>query len=413
MNKKNTQSFLILRLISAIVLILLISLGIFYLVMHPPMSDLGLMAQFLTITAVISALAGYGATRLGLVERSPSLQWTLLSGYILASVLTFFNVWITARLMFASQHDLSLATVLLIFASGIALILGSFFSSRMVNRIHKLDDAANEIKSGNLETRIEVSGNDEIAKLSSTFNQMAARLQEADKKQREIENLRRDLVAWAGHDLQTPLASIRAIMEALADGVVTDSMTRMRYFRTAQKDIQTLSSLIDDLSQMAQLDAGGLQLQQETAALADLISDTLESFSEQARTKGIRLEGSVDDNVDPLQMDVRRIGRVLNNLVDNAIQHTPSGGYVAIKAKYLPGWVNVEVWDTGEGISAEDRVHVFERFFRGEKSRNRTTGGAGLGLAIAKGIIEAHGGQIGVESNPQNGSRFFFILPKN
>jgi signal transduction histidine kinase len=187
----------------------------------------------------------------------------------------------------------------------------------------------------------------------------------------------------------------------------------MRYFRTAQRDIQTLSSLIDDLSQMAQLDAGGLQLQRETASLADLISDTLESFSEQARTKGIRLEGSVDDDVDPLQMDVRRIGRVLNNLVANAIQHTPAGGYVAVKAKYLAGWVNVEVWDTGEGISAEDKAHVFERFFRGEKSRNRTTGGAGLGLAIAKGIIEAHGGQIGVESNPQNGSRFFFILPKN
>src|SRR5262245_21521875 len=174
------------------------SLGIFYWLMRPPMSDLEHMAQFLALTAAISSVAGFGAYRLGWLERAPSLHWALSGTYGLASLLTFLNVWITARLMFTSEHDLLLATVLLFFAGGIAVALGSFFASALTERLSRFEAATHRIANGNLSARAPASGRDEIAALARAFNQMAERLQVADQKQKELDALRRDLVAWAG-----------------------------------------------------------------------------------------------------------------------------------------------------------------------------------------------------------------------
>ncbi len=383
----------------------------FYILMRPPVNEVGAMALFLMITAVISVAAGYGAYRLGWINRSPHISWTLLGGYALSSVLTFLNVWVTARLMFASQHDLTLATVLLFFAGGIAMSLGYFFSTALTDSIVRLSRAALTITPGNLNVRVPVTGRDEMAELARTFNDMAAKLEEAARKQRELDTLRRDLVAWVGHDLRTPLASIRVIVEALADAVVQDPPTVQRYLQTAQRDIRSLSRLIDDLFDMAQLDAGGLPLDLRLNSLSDLISDTLESFSAQAEHQGVTLEGSVEPGMDPVRMDAQQVGRVLANLIGNALRHTPAGGHIQVRASPGAKGAQVEVADTGEGIRAEDLRHVFEQFYRGEKSRSRATGGAGLGLAIAQGIVQAHGGQIRVASAPGQGTRFLFTLP--
>ncbi len=175
--------------------------------------------------------------------------------------------------------------------------------------------------------------------------------------------------------------------------------------------MRSLSQLIDDLFEMAQMDAGGLRLERRPNAIADLVSDTIESFSAVAAQHGVRLEGRVEAGTDPVVMDAQQIGRVLSNLVGNALRHTPPGGWVEIHAGREGGEVRVEVADSGEGIQPEDLPHVFDQFYRGEKSRNRATGGAGLGLAIARGIVEAHGGQIWVESEPGKGSRFVFTIP--
>jgi signal transduction histidine kinase len=397
--------------ILGVIAILSISLGIFYLLMKPPMAELGLMSLFLLITAVVSSLAGYAAYRLGWIALAPSLHLTLMGIYFLSSLLTFFNVWFSARLMFASQHDLLLSVVLLVFAGGMAMALGYFLSSAITDRLHRLTKAAQNLADGDLETRVPVSGRDEIASLAIAFNQMATQLQTADQKQRELEQLRRDLLAWIGHDLQTPLASIRAILEALSDGVVEDPESIRRYLLTAQRDVRSLSSLIDDLFQMAQLDAGGLPLDREHGSLSDLLSDTLESFSELAVRQQVSLEGRAESDVDPVYLDTQRIGRVLNNLVANALRHTPSGGRVEVCAWRESNIVHVSVCDNGEGIPAEDLPHIFERFYRGEKSRSRATGGAGLGLAIARGIVQAHGGDIQVESQSGQGTTFTFTLP--
>jgi signal transduction histidine kinase len=405
---------MLVRYISSVLLVLAVSLAIFMLLMKPPMADLGLMTAFLMVTALVSSLVGFAAYRLGWLNYMPTLRLALLLSYALSSVLTFFNVWLTARLMFASEHDLQLATVLLIFAGGMAMTLGFFLASALTDRIRLLEQASRMLAAGDLSARVPVQGLqglDEVASLAAAFNQMATQLQTADSKQREVERLRSDLIAWVGHDLQTPLASIRAILEALADGVVDDPEAVQRYLQTAQRDVRSLSLLIDDLFQMAQIDAGGLQLDLAPNSLNDLISDTLESFSALASRQGVTLEGSAAPDVDPVRMDTPRIGRVLNNLVGNALRHTPAGGRVEVRAQRDGSRVEVLVVDSGEGIRPEDVAHVFERFYRGEKSRSRATGGSGLGLAIARGIIQAHGGEIRLESSPSAGTRFTFFLP--
>ncbi len=397
---------------SGIVLVLLITLAVFYGLMRPPMSDLEHMAQFLSFTALISAAAGYGAYRLGWLERAASLRWSLVGTYLLASGLTFLNVWLTARLMFASEHDLLLATILLLFAGGIAVMLGGFFANALAERVARLEKAARAIAGGHLAARVADSGRDEIAALAQAFNQMAGRLEVVDQQQKQLDALRRDLVAWAGHDLRTPLSSIRLLVEALADGIVEDPQTAQQYLLQARKEVDHLSELVEDLFQVSQLDAGGIPLHLEPASLSDLISDTLESFSGLAGRQSVTLEGSAEAGIDPVRMDVQRMGRVLNNLTGNALRHTPAGGKVSIHAALALGGVIITVSDSGEGIAPQDLPHIFERFYRGDKARSRFSGGAGLGLAIARGIVEAHGGTISVQSEPGIGTVFTCILPK-
>jgi signal transduction histidine kinase len=397
---------------SGIALTFGLSLAIFYRLLHPSVEDVGLLAVFLSITATLSIAAGYGAYRFGLITRLPHLSWTILAGYVLSSLLTLVNVGMTAWLMFVNQHDLLLATVLLLFAGGIAVSLGYFFSVSLTDRIANLSKAAGEVAQGQFDARVTVTGRDEIGDLARAFNDMAAQLEMAAQKQHELDRLRRDLVAWVGHDLRTPLTSIRVILEALADGVVEDAATIERYLNTAQRHIASLSWLLDDLFDMAQIDAGGLKLEREPSSMCDLISDTIEAFSALAERQGVTLRGSATPEVDPVLMDVQKIGRVLNNLLDNALRHTPAGGTVRVTTSTSPDDVQVQVSDTGEGISEQDLPRVFERFYRGEKSRSRTTGGSGLGLAIAAGIVEAHGGQIGAESRVGQGTRVWFTLPR-
>jgi signal transduction histidine kinase len=197
----------------------------------------------------------------------------------------------------------------------------------------------------------------------------------------------------------------------LADGVVDDPQTIQRYLHSIQSDVASLNRLIDDLFELAQLDAGGLTFDKMQVSLSDLISDVLERMRALAEQREVRLDGQVSAQVDPVHIDPQKIERVLTNLISNAIRHTPRGGQVSIDAQRKNGAVHVSVHDTGEGIPSVDLPRVFERFYRSEKSRSRSSGGAGLGLAIAKGIVEAHGGTIDVSSEVGKGSRFTFTLP--
>jgi signal transduction histidine kinase len=247
---------------------------------------------------------------------------------------------------------------------------------------------------------------------------MARSLREARGRERDTEEARRDLIAAVSHDLRTPLTSARALIEAVADDVVADPSTRERYLHSAKGELAHLSRLVDDLFELARIDAGALKLHLEEASLGDLISDTLAGFGPQAQERGVRLVGEVADGVDPVLINPPRLQRVLHNLVSNALRHTPADGTILLRAEPRGNkLVRVEVADTGEGIAPEDLPHVFERSYRGERSRVREgrgdeAVGAGLGLAIARGLIEAHGGEIVVHSQPGSGARFCFTLPR-
>lgn len=394
---------------------LVVAIALMVLLLNPPMNDLVFLGTLLAITSAGSAIIGYLSHHFGWWRRFRSLTISMTMGYVLAAGLTFLNIWVTARLMFINEHDLFLGSVLLVFAGVISVGLGYFLANSITQSIKSLVIGAEDISNGQFDTRVPVQGKDEIAQLSRAFNDMAARLEQAKEKEESLEQMRRDLVAGASHDLRTPLAALRVMLEALSDGVVKDDATVTRYLDQSKSEIARMSVMIDDLFELAQMDAGYGELYGEDSSLNDLISDTLESFTVLADSKQIALSGQVDEGVDPVWMALDKIGRVLNNLVENALRHTPNSGQVEIKAELSDTIVRVVVMDTGEGIASEDLPHVFDRFYRAEKSRTRAgfeKGGSGLGLAIAKGIIEAHGGEMGVESQPGQGATFWFTLPK-
>lgn len=404
-----TTVILIVGIASALVL----ALSIAAFMLRAPAGDLLELLKFLSISSVLSLLIGLVSYRLGWWRRLHSLRWAVLLGQLLAILLIFLNVWLTAGLMFLSDHDLSLAGLLLVFAGAIAVAFAYTVALGVTDSLRKVARGARAIGQGDLSTRVPVEGNDEVAALAAEFNRMAAQLEEMEKLRRQLDAARRDLIAWASHDLRTPLASIRAMVEALADGMVTDPTMVQRYLNQTMAEVRNLSRLIDDLFELAQIDVGHLELHCEASSLSDLISDTLESLQAQAAPKGIVLTGQVAPGVDPVWMAPDKVQRVLTNLVGNALRHTPSQGQVTLEARLANGHVQVDIQDTGEGISPADLPYVFDRFYRGESSRSRATGGAGLGLAIAKGLVEAHGGCIWAESQPGRGTRVSFTLPKH
>lgn len=385
-------------------------------ILNPPPDDVRLLFVFMVGTGSVTIGLVYLLHERRLLQKFNSLRWTLLAIIVITVLLIFINVWVTAQLMFISEHDLVLTTALLVFAGLIAIASVLVVSSALIERIHGLAEAARRLAQGDLKIRVSESGNDELAVLSRTFNHMAAALDELDERKRALEQGRRDLIAWVSHDLRTPLATVRAMNEALIDGVVTDTETVQRYQHNIQREIQHLSGLIDDLFALSQLDAGPehFTLKREPTSLRDLVSDTLGSLSARARQREIRLSGSVDESIDMVSVAPDKIQRVLDNLLDNALHHTPPGGKVTLRARRCASGVEISVFNSGSSIAPDELPHIFESFYRGERWRGQGSDGyrgTGLGLAIARGLVEAHGGTIHADSDPARGTTFTFTLP--
>ena len=382
--------------------------------LQPPANDVRLLVLFMSGSGVLTVLLAYVLYRQGLVRWFPSLRWSLLTTVLITVVLIFLNVWVTAQLMFISQHDLVLTVALLVFAGLTAFIFGLFITTTLTDRILELSHAAEKLAEGKLDTRLAMRGSDELAKLAATFNWMADNLEKVDQQKRLIEQTRRALVAGVSHDLRTPLTSLRVMIEAIADGVVSDPDTITRYVQSSLSELQHLSRLIDDLFELAKLDAGQIDLQFDQSSLTDLVSDVLSSMNAQAAQRQVRLHGSVRPGIDPVYMAPDKIQRVLYNLLDNALRYTPPQGEVSISAFREGDIVRVVVHNTGSAIDPVHTPHIFESFYRGENSRVRANDGhrgTGLGLAIARGFVEAHRGKIWVESTPDHGTTFTFTIP--
>ncbi len=215
---------------------------------------------------------------------------------------------------------------------------------------------------------------------------------------------RRELVAWASHDLRTPLANMQAMLEALEDGLARPE----EYVPALREQVRVLSQLVEDLFELARIDAGALTLELRQLPVAPVVSSSLRGVEAEARLRHVRLASDVEDGL-TARFAPEKVERVLMNLLTNALRHTPNDGAVAIRVAPVAGEVQVAVEDTGEGLDQEARARMFERFWRGDRSR--TTRGAGLGLAIARGLVEAHGGRIWAEDREGGGARICFTLP--
>ena len=374
------------------------------------------------VSRLALVLAGVGAgvgslalllTRPAVLGRVGGVRGQLVGLGLVSNLLLLGTVTAGAVAMFISLHDLSVLLTILLFASLLAVGLSLRGATPIARRIERVREGTAQLANGEFERELPVEGRDEIAKLAGDFNRMARLLEEAKARERGSERARRDLIAAVSHDLRTPLTAALALIEAVADGVV-DPATEARYLRSSRKELVNLGRLVDDLFELVQIDAGALRVNMEPASLRDLISDTFASFRPQAERRGVLLVGEVSGDVDPVLMDLPRLQRVLHNLISNALRHTPAGGTILLRAEPKGEMAQVEVADTGEGIEPADLPHVFERSFRGEGSLARPGAegapGAGLGLAITRGLVEAHGGEIGVESEVGGGTRFYFTL---
>ncbi len=392
----------------------LITLALTMLILGAAITDLQLLAQILFASEALTLALGFVAYRVVQRGRRASVNLKIALTFALGLGITFLNILFVSIPMFISKQDTALLSILLVFAALVALGFGQVMARSITGGLRQLADAAEKIAAGDLSARARVDSGDEVEMLAASFNQMVARLSALQQREKEMEAARRSLVAAVSHDLRTPLTSLRAMIEAINDGVVADDAGVKNYLWLAQNEIQNLSRLVDDLFELTQMDGGGAAFVKEPGSLRDLISDTLESMRAQAHARGVEISGAVAPEVDPVPMHAFKLQRVLFNLLQNALRHTPRGGNVRVTAELRDAGaqVRVQVQDSGEGIAADDLPRVFAPFYRGDKSRARDSGGAGLGLAIARGFIEAHQGTIGVESRVGEGSAFWFTLPR-
>jgi signal transduction histidine kinase len=285
-------------------------------------------------------------------------------------------------------------------AVAIALILTFVLSRRILAPVKALTHAARRLGKGDFSQRVHTRYKGEVGELAQSFNSMADDLERA-------EQLRRNMVADVAHELRTPLSNLGGYLEAIRDGVVKPDADTIR---SLNEEASSLSRLVDDLQELSQADAGELKLVCQGEDVSKLVKQTVAAWQPQAASKGLTISSSLPDKLPPVSIDPHRIRQVLHNLLENAVAHTGQGGSITVTA-WPDNQVKISVADTGEGIPAEDLPNIFERFYRVDRSRSRTTGGSGLGLTIAKRLMEAHGGRIEVESEPGKGSTFTITLP--
>jgi len=357
--------------------------------------------------ALAAATAGFAALRL-LAARPVATSMTVVAA--VSATATAAGVIVIASEMFISQEDLDvvLAVVSIAGVAGVAvaLLLGrqvSAASRQMLGAVERVGHGGRYKSPDSVLPA-------ELAAISAELEKAHGQLAEAWERERALEASRRELVAWVSHDLRTPLAGLRAMAEALQDGVVADQPTVSRYHGQIRRETDRLTLMIDDLFELSRIHAGALRLSRERVGLGDLIDEALTSAEPLARAKGVRLLGSAARPV-PVFVDPAEVGRALRNLVGNAIRHTPPDGAVEVRGGQAAGMAIVSVSDSCGGIPAHHLPRVFDVAFRGAEARTPGPGeGAGLGLSIARGIVEAHAGEIGVR-NAGPGCQFMIRLP--
>jgi signal transduction histidine kinase len=386
-----------------------------WVMLEPPRADLIDMALYLFISGAVSLSLGVAIVivlerrvRLSLVARSAIVPLVTAGVFV-------GNILVLAQMMFIStDHDLQVVLAVTAFGVIVSSVFASWAASMTSGRIVRVTEALRTLAAGGRSVSLDVDGHDEIATLAGDVDALARRLRDADDERAALDAERRELTAAISHDLRTPLSTIRAMIDALEDDVVSDPVEVTRYFVTMRRDVERLNRMIDDLFELAQIDSGALKLRRERIAIHEIVAEVVDAMRARADRAGVHLRLSIASSGPPALLDGDRIERAISNLLRNALEHTPAGGEIHVQVTADEAEWSVDVADTGEGIDERDIESIWTRFYRAERSRSRTNDsseGAGLGLAITKGIVELHGGSVAVRSRRGEGAAFTIVLP--
>jgi signal transduction histidine kinase len=368
----------------------------------------------LEIVGVAAACAA-GVGLLGLVVarliRRASLQWQLLVVVGVATLGAYVGAIAIAQLMFLSAHDLQVMTVVSSVAAVVAVLVAVALGTTVVRWSSALQAQVRALGPG-MVPAVEEHGPRELRALSAELADAQRRLEQGRLREQRLEDSRRELVSWVSHDLRTPLAGLRAMAEALEDGIAAEPS---RFHRQIRIEVDRMAAMVDDLFELSRIHAGVLRLAPEPVALGDLVSEALAGADPVARARRVRLGGHVDAGLEVVA-DPAGLSRIVSNLLMNAIRHTPADGTVEVIGRQVPEGVELSVSDGCGGLPAEEMDRVFDLGWQGSPARPRADTalgqGAGLGLAIVKGITEAHRGRVGVENlAAEGGCRFLVTLP--
>jgi signal transduction histidine kinase len=356
----------------------------------------------LTVGGVAVALGRLG--RFGGLRRQLALVGTIAIGQFLLAI------GLLVELMFVSRHDAVYTGLVAIYAGLLGGWAARALGRRLLHDVGQIRAGLAAVGDGAREISIAVAGDDELAGLASEVERMVERLATEERARSAVEAAHRDLIAAVSHDLRTPITSLRLLADALRDEVV-DPRSRLEYVSRIATHVTALSGLIDDLFELSRLQAGDVRWAIEQVPLDELVLETVDAMRPEADAHSVAVRAELPDDLFPVRGNPEQIQRVLFNLIQNAIRHTPADGSVTVRAQPTGEALEIEVADTGAGIPTAERERVFEAFFQGSSRAARTDGSAGLGLAISRAIVEAHGGRIWV-ADGADGTRVRFSLPR-
>ncbi len=415
-----TSARLRVLLLAASILGVAITVGLLLaqVTMAPPRSEMLKLAAYFAASGTLAGVLGWLALTSNWATENLTLRSKAFVGSIVGGFAGLLNVMLIARLMFVStSHDLYVLTAAIGFSIVVMAAFSMTVASSVAQRLELISDAVRGLAEGRTRPNLTTHETDEVARLAEDVQRLWAKLDESEQERARLDQQRVDLTAAISHDLRTPLANVRAMSEALSEGVVEEESERSRYYALMQREVERLDRMIGDLFDLAQIDSGALRLEKRLLPVQEIVSEVVEGMRPQADRAGIDLQFVPPElELPDVPLDGTRFERAVSNLVRNAIQHTPKGGEIRASVARSGRWVTLNVEDNGEGFDAAQAEHVWDRFYRGDKSRGRkgTVGdGAGLGLSIVRGFVEAHGGEVACTSAPGHGATFTLRLPVN